>query len=172
MARRMIHMPADTDLNRLFDAWTLANKVLAEQGLAIKGWKVVFDNTKSRAGQCRYGSKELGLSAHLMAIWEWDHVRNVILHEIAHILVPAKRGNLHGWEWKAKFIELGGNGKRTWGSDGEARIQGGWVGRCPNGHEVHRRRMTKTLKNNRHSCKVCAGSAFDARYLITWEENK
>ena len=111
MARRMIHMPADTDLNRLFDAWTLANKVLAEQGLSIKGWTVVFDNTKHRAGQCRYSSKELGLSAHLIAIWEWDHVRNVILHEIAHILVPAKRGNLHGREWKAKFIELAGMAK-------------------------------------------------------------
>ena len=169
MARRMIHMPADTDLNHLFVVWTQAERLLFEHGLKDKGWKTVFDNTKQRGGECRYAQREVGISAHLFAIWTYEQCIQIILHEIAHALCP---GHMHDKVWKAKAKELGYTGRRCWGSNGEARVQGRWIGRCPNGHEVHRQRYSKKTMTRRYSCVTCAGSVFDARYLITWEENK
>lgn len=169
MARRMIHMPADTDLNHLFVVFTQAERLLFEHGLTAKGWKIVFDNTKRRGGQCRYGPKEIGISAHLFAIWTYEQCIQIILHEIAHALCP---GHLHDKVWKAKAKEIGYMGSRCWGGNGEAsyeRSPAKYVGRCPNGHTVNRRRKSKVM-SQRRSCKRCSPS-FDARYLITWEEN-
>ena len=168
MARRMIHMPADTDLNHLFDVWSQSERLIAQHGLKDVGWKTVFDNSKHRGGQCRYTQREIGVSAHLFAIWTYEQCIQIVLHEIAHALCP---NHGHDKVWKAKAKEIGYDGSRCWGSNGEARFQGRWIGRCPNGHEVHRQRRSKAM-NRRHSCAICAGSVFDARYLISWEENK
>lgn len=177
MARRMIHMPADTDLNHLFDVWSLADRLLAEHGLKTKDWKVVFDNTKHRGGQCRYREREIGLSAHLMAIWEFEHCQNTIAHEIAHALVRPKlrssgRWDIHSKEWRAKFLELGGNGKTRWGSDGEKRIPSqrkvNWIGTCPKGHT--RGRTRKPLAGRNYSCGTCAPGRYDNRYQIVWRK--
>jgi predicted SprT family Zn-dependent metalloprotease len=169
MTRRMIHMPADTDLNHLFVVFTQAERLLFEYGLKDKGWKVVFDNTKRRGGQCRYGAKELGISAHLFAIWTYEQCINLVLHEIAHILCP---GEMHSKVWREKATEIGCTGTRCWGSNGEARIARSpakYIGTCPNGHTVTRRRKSKVMQQRR-SCGQCA-PGFDPTYLITWKEN-
>jgi predicted SprT family Zn-dependent metalloprotease len=170
MTRRMIHMPADTDLNHLFVVFTQAERLLFEYGLKDKGWKVVFDNTKIRGGECRYAQKEIGVSAHLFAKWSYDHAMQTVLHEIAHALTP---GHKHDKVWKAKAIELGHSGNRCY--DGEAqgcyprRKQArNWIGTCPNGHTKTRARPP--LKGHNYSCGTCPPRVFNYAAFLTWEK--
>lgn len=157
---------ADYDqLIKVYDVHTYATKKLAEFGLS--DWTVVYDRSKVRGAQCRYGPREIGLSAYLMAIWEWDHIENAILHEIAHALT---KGHGHDKVWRAMFLAIGGNGKTRWGTDGEAHVEGKYVGECPNGHKVYKQRKSKVM-TQRRSCARCTPS-FDARYLVKWRENK
>jgi predicted SprT family Zn-dependent metalloprotease len=170
MARRMIRMPADTDLYHLHEIWFDAERLLFKHGLKELGWMVVFDNTKIRGGECRYAQKEIGVSAHLFAKWSYDHAMQTVLHEIAHALTP---GHKHDKVWKEKAIELGHSGNRCY--DGAAqgcyprRKQArNWIGTCPNGHTTTRARAPK--KDARYSCGECSPGVFDPRYLRTWEK--
>ena len=153
-------------LAQLFVIDQMITKLMAEYGLT--GWRLVWDRSKQRGGQCRYAKRELGFSAYLFSIWTLEQCINIAKHEIAHALTP---GHGHDKVWQAKHKEIGGNGKRCWGSDNEARIQGRWIGECPNGHQIHRQRKSKAMNPDiRRSCGLCSPT-FDARYLITWKEN-
>src|SRR5690242_6700171 len=170
MARRMIHMPADTDLNHLFVVWTEAGKLLFQHGLTAKGWKLVFDNTKIRGGQCRYAQKEIGVSAHLFAIWTYEQCIQILLHEIAHALCP---GHKHDKVWKAKAKEIGYTGSRCWDSKAQAsyprkKRARNWIGTCPNGHIKTRARAP--LAGRRYSCGSCSPGVFDYRAELTWRK--
>jgi predicted SprT family Zn-dependent metalloprotease len=160
-------MPADTDLNHLFRIWSDATATLDKYGLKAKGWKVVFDNTKRRGGQCRYGAREIGISAHLFAIWTYEAAMNTVLHEIAHALCP-----YHGHDkvWKAKAIEIGCTGARGWDVNNgvlEARKRK-WTGTCPAGHT--RIRVRPPMKDRRYSCGDCVPGKFAASAVLTWEK--
>lgn len=148
---------------KLMEVQALAEKLMKTHKL--NGWTLVFDRSLQRGGQCRYGSKQIGLSAYLMAIWEWDHIENVILHEIAHARNP---GHGHDKVWRAFFLAIGGNGKRCWGTDGEAHVPARYVGECPKGHKVYKQRKSKMM-SQRRSCGQCS-SSFDERYIIKWRE--
>jgi len=170
MARRKIHMPADTDLAYLKGIWDDATALLVEHGLAAKGWKVVYDNTKRRGGECRYTEREIGISIHLFAKWTYDAAMQTVLHEIAHALCP---GEKHNKVWKAKARELGHSGNRCY--DGEKqgcyprrRHARNWIGTCPNGHTKTRAR--EPLKDRRYSCGTCSPGKFSYSAVLTWRK--
>jgi predicted SprT family Zn-dependent metalloprotease len=165
----MIHLPADTDLAHLKRIHDKATALLVEYGLAAKDWTVVYDNTKRRGGQCRYGSKEIGLSVHLFAIWTYEAAMNTVLHEIAHALCP---NHGHDKVWKAKAKSIGCTGTRYYdtaqGSYPTQRQARNWIATCPNGHKKTRARPP--LTGRRYSCGNCAPGRFDASAELTWEK--
>lgn len=57
--------------------------------------------------------KVVELSTKLVEINEPERVRLTILHEVAHALTE---GHGHDRVWKAKLIEIGGDGKRCYSS--------------------------------------------------------
>ena len=81
----------------LDDAARMARALMAEHGL--RGWSLVFDRAKRRAGICRYDQRVIGLSAPLTALHGEADVRDTVLHEIAHALVGARHG--HDATWRA-----------------------------------------------------------------------
>lgn len=138
----------------------LAYRLMKSYGLTEKGWRFRWDNSRRRAGQCRYTYREIGLSKPLMSIWTVDRAEETIRHEIAHALTP---GSHHGWEWQRKCLELGIKPERCYSVNDETQIATTYIGRCPNGHVTGMMRLPKREK----SCSQCS-RRFDPRYLFTW----
>jgi predicted SprT family Zn-dependent metalloprotease len=127
----------------------------------LNGWAVAFDRAATRAGQCRYKEREISLSAKLMQLWTMEQITDTILHEIAHALTP---GHGHDAVWQRICLEIGGDPSRTWGHNGEQKIEGRYLGTCPRGHTTRRHRAPKTDR----SCGKCS-PRFDRRFLLTWK---
>ena len=139
-------------------ALALGRRLLREHDL--EGWSIVADRAKTRAGVCRFGRRQIGLSTPLTTLHSDEEVLDTILHEIAHAIVGPQHG--HDAIWRAKAREIGSSGERCVPADAP-RVPGDWVGRCPAGHEKHRHRAPTRLM----SCGRCSRT-FDATHLFSW----
>ena len=78
----------------------------------------------SAFGRYRYhrlsNYKVVELSTKLVEINDEDRVRLTILHEVAHALTE---GHGHDAVWKAKLLEIGGDGKRCYSSSDTNTIE-------------------------------------------------
>jgi predicted SprT family Zn-dependent metalloprotease len=114
----------------------LATELMQAHGLM--GWRIKLDHARRRAGQCDYSTKTISLSRLYVRHADADHIRDTILHEIAHALVGPNHG--HDVVWRQKAREIGGTASRCHTlSFSRAR----WQMRCPNGCfavERHRRK--------------------------------
>ena len=140
------------------DALALARALVAEHGL--RGWTVGLDRAKTRAGACHYAKRLITLSGPLTRLHSEDHVRDTILHEIAHALVGPR--HRHDAVWRETARRIGSTGERCVSADAP-KVEGEWVGTCPAGHQVRRHRRPQRLQ----SCSQCAYS-FDLRHLFEW----
>ncbi|MGC9670649.1 SprT-like domain-containing protein [Planosporangium sp. 12N6] len=142
----------------LEEARVLAVGLMAEHGLT--GWRLVFDDAKTRAGVCRSDRREIGLSRVLTLLYPPAQVTDTVLHEIAHALV----GTWHGHDrlWRATALRIGCSGMRCVPEDAP-RIDGAWEGVCPAGHRSTAHRRPIRVK----SCRRCS-TVFDASALLTW----
>lgn len=64
--------------------------------------------------------KVVELSTKLVEINDEAHVRLTILHEVAHVLTE---GHGHDAVWRAKLLEIGGDGKRCYSSSDTNTIE-------------------------------------------------
>ena len=83
-------------------ARALARELMDRHGL--DAWSFRFDRARRRLGCCRYDSRTITLSRHLVQLNPVEVVRDTILHEIAHALTP---GAKHGPAWRARAVALG-----------------------------------------------------------------
>lgn len=115
-------------------ALSLGAELCAYYGL--HEWRVVLDHARRRAGQCDYRAKTISLSRHYVRYATEDHIKDTILHEIAHALVGPNHG--HDAVWRQKAREIGCTATRCHTLEfSPAR----WLMRCPNGcFEVTRHR--------------------------------
>ena len=121
----------------------LAIELMNAHGLA--GWRIRLDNARRRAGQCDYANKIISLSRLYVRYADIDHIRDTILHEIAHALVGPRHG--HGEVWRQKAREIGCSARRCH-SLSFARAR--WVMQCPNGcfaAERHRKKSGLVCAN-------------------------
>jgi predicted SprT family Zn-dependent metalloprotease len=142
----------------LTEARQLASGLMARHRLT--GWRLVFDNAKTRAGVCRYDSKEIGLSRPLISLYEVGQVTEIVLHEIAHALAGPRHG--HDRVWQATARRIGCSGDRCVPADAPA-VDGPWAGVCPAGHRTTAHRRPIRVK----SCRGCS-PGFDASAIYTW----
>ena len=77
-----------------------AAMMMREHGL--HDWTVRLDNARRRAGQCDYRRREISLSRHYVRHADDAHIRDTILHEIAHALVGPHHGHDAAWRRKAR----------------------------------------------------------------------
>lgn len=142
----------------ILDARRLATGLMRRHGLT--GWRLVFDNAKTRAGICRAVPREIGLSRVLTQLHSEADVTDTILHEIAHALVGPAHG--HDEVWQAEALAIGCSAKRCVSSNAP-RPAGPWVGTCPIGHRTTRHRQPTRVQ----SCGQCS-RVFDPLTVLDW----
>nr|WP_296065410.1 SprT-like domain-containing protein [uncultured Actinoplanes sp.] len=139
----------------------LACGLMARHGLT--GWRLVFDNAKTRAGVCRFDRREIGLSRALVSLYDVEQVTEAVLHEIAHALVGPRHG--HDRAWRATARRIGCSGKRCMPPDAPS-VDGPWVGVCPRGHRTTAHRRPVRVK----SCRDCS-PGFTSSAIFTWSHH-
>ncbi|WP_250008313.1 SprT-like domain-containing protein [Actinoplanes sp. M2I2] len=140
------------------DARELAAGLMDQHGLT--GWRLVFDNARTRAGVCHFDRRVIGLSRVLTALHSPEQVTDTILHEIAHALTGPGHG--HDRVWRATARRIGCSATRCVPADAP-RAEGAWVGTCPAGHRVTAHRRPVRVR----SCPSCS-SGFDVAARYTW----
>ena len=107
----------------------------------LADWRFQFDRAKRRFGCCWSSRKMITLSRPLTFLNEVDEVRDTILHEIAHALVPGG----HTRAWRRKCIEIGAVPRRCFSGTAvkmpQIRRRHQYVARCQcaEGHTRKRR---------------------------------
>lgn len=108
-------------------------------------WGFGFNYNLRRAGVCFFPllgqPGRIELSIHYVTRNSFQHVRDTLLHEIAHALVGVGHG--HDEIWKAKCREIGAKPLVGYGADIKMP-DGKWQATCPKCHKVfHRHRKPK-----------------------------
>lgn len=102
----------------------LATRLMAENGLT--GWQFKLNRSKRILGVCREKEKRIELSHAYVLANDESHIRDTILHEIAHALVGV--GHAHDQVWKEMCAGLGGTPRAC---DNSAVLpEGAWQARC------------------------------------------
>lgn len=155
-------------------AITLSKKLISNH-IELKDWTATINYRKRAFGVCNYSKKQIELSAHLVPVMTDDAIKDTIIHEIAHALT---RGHNHDNVWKAKCIELGGNGQRLGGAD---KYKDGFTGQnivqqklakytmvcpCCGKKSYKNRKPTKTM-----SCGICCPSRYNENYKLILIQN-
>ena len=73
-------------------------------------WKLKFMAHSRWLGCCMFNKKTIYLNLAYVANAPPEVIRNTIIHEIAHALLPWQVH--HGVQWKQLFRRMGGDGKR------------------------------------------------------------
>ena len=142
----------------LTEASRLASGLMVRHGLV--GWRLVFDDAKTRAGVCRFERREIGLSRPLLSVYGVEQVTDTVLHEIAHALAGPRHG--HDRVWRATALRIGCTGERCLPAEAPG-VDGAWVGVCPAGHRTTAHRRPVRVK----SCRRCS-RGFDAAAIYSW----
>jgi predicted SprT family Zn-dependent metalloprotease len=141
-------------------AETLARQLIAQHGLIE--WHFGWNRRKRALGLCRYRDRRIELSHHFVRANAEDHVRETILHEIAHALAGQRAG--HGPAWKAVCVRVGCI-PRACDGGGAVMPRGRWQARCNAcGKEYHRHR--RPPRNARYWCRKCGPDRGAIRFVI------
>ena len=118
----------------------------------LDDWSLRLDHARRRAGMCDYNTKTISLSRHYVRYADMDHIRDTLLHEIAHALVGPHHG--HDLVWRNKAREIGCSAMRCHSLNFS---RAAWLMSCPNGcFSVERHRRSNGL--------VCAKCKTSVRF--------
>lgn len=85
----------------------MARRTMIKHGLV--GWDLEWNNSYNTYGVCDDATQIISFSAPIAEFGDESSFRNTVLHEVAHALVGTDE--CHGPVWKAKCLEIGGDGK-------------------------------------------------------------
>ena len=121
-------------------------------------WRFRWSHAKRQLGACTYAARTIALSGHYVQMNDEAHIRDTILHEIAHALAGERAG--HGPAWKAVCRRIGADPSRL---DHTAKVPDApYELFCPLCRTVvaprHRRVRPKMLR--RLGCRRCGDPSF------------
>jgi hypothetical protein len=150
---------------------TLAHSLMIQHGLIAKGWTFKINNNKSRLGVCKRSSnglKQIEVSRVLInASGDRTVLRDVLLHELAHALLPSHHG--HDYVWKAKAREIGANPSRVYeGELDKTKVDYKYTGTCPKCDKDYG--FSRCLKRS-IACTDCCNKYSYGRYDVRFKLN-
>lgn len=140
----------------------LAIQLMKDNGLG-SAWTFQFTNAIRTFGSCNFNKALIKLSKPITELNDEEHVRDTILHEIAHALAGPRAG--HGLAWKRIAREIGCNGQRTYSHDTVKTPPKRWIGTCPSCD----RKIVRHIKMN-ISCGKCS-RFYDPKNAFIYAEN-
>lgn len=112
-------------------------------GFGLTEWRFEFTRGVRVLGVCRYRSRTIGLSVHLVRANNREQLRETLFHECAHALVGPGHG--HDAVWGAKCREIGARPERCCTVELDLP-EGRWLARCGGcGNEFRRHRRPKRM---------------------------
>ena len=119
---------------KLENALKLARSLMDEFGL--KKWKIKINKSRVDCGVCDFDEKTIYFSEYFLKLNRIKQIKDIILHEIAHAILPIEAG--HSQIWKDKCIEIGCTPER-FASVSCKMPEMKWKGKCPNCLELNER---------------------------------
>lgn len=147
-------------------AKVIANRKLADYCLNEQGWKFEFDNAKRRFGCCKYRSKTITLSKHLVLLNDIDAVLECILHEVAHALAGYGAG--HGSKWKAIAKDIGCTAQRCYNPTIVNTPEPKYISTCFGCRHTRKRHRIPKWDT---SCGKCSGGSYNINFKLDWKLN-
>ena len=135
----------------------LAKELMAQH--LDDGWKLRFTKSIKVFGRCCCDEKVIELGKIPCQLNEYEHVRNVILYEIAHALVGYEHA--HDEVWVAKHKEIGGDGSPCC-EHPDVVVKTRYVGICPNNHLFY----FFGKPRRRASCIKCEPAHYSDKYRL------
>ncbi len=123
-------------------AITMCREVLGRHNLT--SWHVQLDNAVSRTGLASSSRRTISLSRHFIRLNEPERWMQTILHEVAHAIVGTSHG--HDRIWRAKLLEIGGDGRRTSSTKTTNVVPAKWIATCSCGNVFKRMRLTYSMR--------------------------
>jgi len=139
----------------LFLARNLANDLIKQHGLDALGWRFQYDRAKRRLGCCNSSKRLITMSSFFVQNSEECHVKDTILHEIAHVLAGLK--NHHNRIWKIQARTIGCSGRITASGLEIKRAKGRYKWICTSCGKTgyYLRRPKYILIPDAYKCKTC-----------------
>ena len=139
--------------------------------IADLGWKFEWDRAKRRFGRCTPRKKLITISYPLveMNLVNFDVVRNVVLHEIAHAIHWIFWNEAsHNYTWHRIARGIGCDGDRCYSSEIVNSVKSKYTLVCPVcGKEYPKHKKPTKIS----SCGICQPRRFDMRYKLELIQN-
>lgn len=132
----------------------LAHELIKQHGLDQGGWGFAFNRRKRVLGLCRFDRKQIELSSVFVMQNTEAHVRDTVLHEIAHALAGPQAG--HGPQWARVCQKIGAKPERT--CSDASMPKGAYQATCAGCQTVHTRHR-RPMSGRTYFCKRCGPKA-------------
>lgn len=144
----------------------LGLRLLSKHGLYY--WSLRFNTSVKSYGRCNHTRKIIFISKKYIVNNTIEDIKNTILHEIAHALLPYH--HKHDNVWRNKAIEIGCDGKIYVGEN-TIRPEKKYKGICNT--------CNKTIKRHRRIFKLACGNCcqkynnnkYSNKFVFTWSVN-
>lgn len=153
----------------LYETQQIATAAMQEHNL--HDWSFAFDNARKRFGLTNHRTKVISISKHLAQLNEENHVKDTILHEVAHAI--AGHGAGHGYHWRVVARRIGANPRRCYDSRVVETPNAPYIATCGTCGHVSKR--FKKIKPGRQiACGYCCNKynygRFSNTYMLTFRK--